>query len=261
MFNLTPVVRILLLINILVQLLNYTGLPIPELLGLRYVLAPEFQPFQFFTYMFAHSDQSWWHLIGNMFALFMFGPMLEQHFGSGRFLAFYLICGIGSGLIYSGIHFYEMQQMFGKVQSYMDSPSPGKLGSFLRTEFPTMFERYREVVIEYKNNPDNPEFAGYGRELVRSLYLLKANMPMVGASGAVFGILMAFGMLFPNVELFLLFLPVPIKAKYFVLFYGAYELYAGINRMPGDNVAHFAHLGGMLFAFILIKLWHRHEDY
>lgn len=78
---------------------------------------------------------------------------------------------------------------------------------------------------------------------------------MVGASGAIFGILMAFGMLFPNTELFLLFFPFPIKAKYFVLFYGLYELYAGFGRVPGDNVAHFAHLGGMLFAFILIKIW------
>ncbi len=84
---------------------------------------------------------------------------------------------------------------------------------------------------------------------------IKENIPMVGASGAVFGILMAFGLLFPNTELFLLFFPFPIKAKYFVLFYGLYELWSGFERVPGDNVAHFAHLGGMLFAFILVRLW------
>jgi membrane associated rhomboid family serine protease len=83
------------------------------------------------------------------------------------------------------------------------------------------------------------------------------NSPMLGASGAVFGILMAFGMLFPNTELMLLFFPIPIKAKYFVLLYGGFELYSGLNRTPGDNVAHYAHLGGMLFAYILLKLWER----
>jgi membrane associated rhomboid family serine protease len=85
------------------------------------------------------------------------------------------------------------------------------------------------------------------------------NTPLVGASGAVFGILMAFGMLFPNMELFLIFFPMPIKAKYFVLLYGAFELYSGFNRVPGDNVAHFAHLGGMLFAYILLKMWQRND--
>ena len=86
------------------------------------------------------------------------------------------------------------------------------------------------------------------------------NNPMVGASGAIFGILMAFGMLFPNTELFLMFIPVPIKAKYFVTFYGLYELYAGIQRNPGDNIAHFAHIGGMIFAFILIKYWNSKKN-
>ena len=95
--------------------------------------------------------------------------------------------------------------------------------------------------------------------MVRQVYTMVYNSPLVGASGAIFAILMAFGLLFPNLELMLLFLPVPIKAKYFVLFYGAYELYAGFNRTPGDNVAHFAHLGGMLFAYILVRMWQRND--
>jgi membrane associated rhomboid family serine protease len=96
-------------------------------------------------------------------------------------------------------------------------------------------------------------------EAVQSFVFAKMNIPVVGASGAVFGLLLAFGMLFPNAQLMMLFLPVPIKAKYFVMIYGAIELFQGISSNPGDNVAHFAHLGGMLFGFILIKIWKKDE--
>ena len=98
------------------------------------------------------------------------------------------------------------------------------------------------------------------KELLLALYEREANIPLVGASGAIFGILMAFALLFPNTELFLLFFPFPIKAKYFVLFYGLYEVYALVQRTPGDNVAHLAHLGGMLFAFILVKMWQKDRN-
>ena len=109
------------------------------------------------------------------------------------------------------------------------------------------------------DNPNNPAFVSQGTELVQRVLELKMNIPVVGASGAIFGVLLAFGMLFPNTQLMLLFPPIPIKAKYFVIGYGAIELYLGITQ-PGSDVAHFAHLGGMIFGFILIKLWNRNSN-
>jgi membrane associated rhomboid family serine protease len=137
------------------------------------------------------------------------------------------------------------------------NPSPEKLHSFLEEHYEGQYNQ--QAIIEYKRNPDNPEIIAATKQGLKNIYESIINTPMVGASGAVFGLLLAFGMLFPNTELFLLFFPFPIKAKYFVLFYGAYELYAGVQRVPGDNVAHYAHLGGMLFAFILIKVWQRNR--
>ena len=98
-----------------------------------------------------------------------------------------------------------------------------------------------------------------GKQLFQQIVELKVNIPMIGASGAIFGILLAFGMLFPNTELYLMFIPIPIKAKYFVLGYGLLEFYLGLQNNAGDNVAHFAHLGGMLFGFILIKYWNKNR--
>ena len=111
------------------------------------------------------------------------------------------------------------------------------------------------MIEQYAANPDNPQLEEESTYIVETIYEQKANIPMVGASGAIFGILMAFGLLFPNTTLMLLIPPIPIKAKYFVLLYGAYELYSVIQQAPGDNVAHYAHLGGMLIAFILVRVW------
>jgi membrane associated rhomboid family serine protease len=113
------------------------------------------------------------------------------------------------------------------------------------------------LIERYAENPDNPQYREESKEVVRMIYTRIANIPMVGASGAVFGILMAFGLLFPNTVLMLLFPPIPIKAKYFVLLYGMYELYATIINSAGDNVAHYAHLGGMLIAFVLVRNWRK----
>ena len=113
------------------------------------------------------------------------------------------------------------------------------------------------MIERYAENPENSQYREESKQVVRQIYYNVANMPMVGASGAVFGILMAFGLLFPNTTLMLLFPPIPIKAKYFVLLYGLYELYSTIISSPGDNVAHFAHLGGMFIAFVLVRNWQK----
>jgi len=247
-------VRNLLIINVVAFLaFSYFGSSAP--FALYDFRSQMFRPWQFITYMFMHGGFG--HLFSNMLSLFILGPMLEYRWGPQRFLLFYLICGVGAGILYTGIRTYEFGQVHRDLTEYVVNPSPEKLHSFLEDHYEGQYNR--EAIIEYKRNPDNPQIIAATKQGLKNIYESIINTPMVGASGAVFGLLLAFGMLFPNTELFLLFFPFPIKAKYFVLFYGAYELYAGVQRMPGDNVAHYAHLGGMLFAFILLKVWQRNR--
>ncbi len=252
--NLTPVVKNLLIVNVVVLVIQqFLGFDFVDWFGLRYILADTFQPYQFITHLFVHG--SFWHLFGNMFALFMFGPMLERVWGSQRFLLFYLVTGLGASLLYSAVNFYEIGQLESAAQEVIQSPSPDNFSALLLDHAEYAYPQLQGFVDQFYDNPTSSSFATQSRQYAEQLVAQKENIPMVGASGAVFGILMAFGLLFPNTELFLLFFPFPIKAKYFVLFYGLYELWSGFERAPDDNVAHFAHLGGMLFAFILVKLW------
>ncbi len=254
MMNLTPTVRNLLIINVVAFLaFSYFGSSAP--FALYDFRSQYFRPYQFFTYMFMHGGFG--HLFSNMLSLFIFGPMLEYHWGAQRFLIFYLICGIGAGILYTGIRTYEYGNMQQQMESFLVNPSPEGLNAFLEDHLEGSYNK--QAIVEYKRNANDPTIIAASKKAIKNIYESIINTPMVGASGAVFGLLLAFGMLFPNTELFLLFFPFPIKAKYFVLFYGAYELYAGVKRMPGDNVAHYAHLGGMLFAFILIKVWERNR--
>ncbi|MHC2992575.1 protease [Pontibacter sp. HJ8] len=254
MFNITPMVRNLLIINVVVFILQGNLFDARQF-ALYNFSSDYFQPIQLFTHMFLHG--SWSHLFSNMFSLFIFGPLLERFWGSQRFLAFYLITGLGASLLYSGVRSYELHQVQSEAAQYVESPSPAGFYSFMESHYAGGYEK--RFAIEYQRNPDSEAYISESKKAVTQVFKQAFNSPMLGASGAVFGLLMAFGMLFPNLELFLLFLPIPIKAKYFVLLYGAYELYAGFNRVPGDNVAHFAHLGGMLFAYILIKMWQRND--
>lgn len=254
MFNISPMVRNLLIINVVVFILQGNIFDARQF-ALYHFGSDYFNPIQFLTHMFLHGG--WGHLFSNMFSLFIFGPMLERFWGSQRFLAFYLITGLGASVLYSGVRAYELHELRENTISYIENPSPVAFNNY-------MDEHYREgsgreLAVMMKRNPDIPEYTEQSKSTVREVYDAIFNSPMLGASGAVFGILMAFGMLFPNLELMLLFIPFPIKAKYFVLLYGAYELYTGFNRVAGDNVAHFAHLGGMLFAYILIKMWQRND--
>ena len=254
MFNITPMVRNLLIINVVVFILQ-GYLFDPRQFALYHFSSEYFQPIQLFTHMFLHGG--WSHLFSNMFSLFIFGPLLERFWGSQRFLAFYLITGLGASLLYSGVRTYELHEVQSDAAQYIEHPTPASFYNFMESHYAGGYEK--QFSIEYQRNPDNDAYINESKKAVKVVTNQMLNTPMLGASGAVFGILMAFGMLFPNLELFLLFLPIPIKAKYFVLLYGAYELYSGFNRIPGDNVAHFAHLGGMLFAYILIKMWQRND--
>jgi membrane associated rhomboid family serine protease len=232
--NMPEVVKNLLIINGLFFLATVAlapqGMDLSRLLGAFYWDSEHFRPWQIVTHMFMHGGFT--HIFFNMFALWMFGTSIERIWGAKRFLVYYLITGFGAFILHYTVVAFQIQQLVPSVS-------------------PEMLIDIKENGLNYlmsNRNYTNPTYA--------ELNLLY-NIPVVGASGAVFGILLAFGMMFPNTRLMLIFFPVPIKAKYFVIGYGAIELFSGIANQPGDNVAHFAHLGGMLFGYILIKYWNK----
>lgn len=218
MRELPVVTKNLLAINVLVFLATLVaeqrGIDLNSILGLHLFLAEDFKPLQIVTYMFMHGGFT--HLFFNMFALFMFGRVLEQVWGPKRFLIFYMTTGIGAGLVQEVVQYIYFQSTLSMYSGV--SIAPGMV----------------IPMAEYLN-----------------------LWTTVGASGAIYGILMAFAMTFPNERMFVIPIPFPIKAKYFVLIFGALELLSGISPRMDDNVAHFAHLGGMLFGLLLILYWRK----
>lgn len=253
MLSITPTVKNLLILNILFFVVDSYIFNLTNVFALRSVFSPAFFPFQFVTYMFLHG--SFGHLFTNMFGLFMFGPLLERGWGPKKFLFFYFFTGIGAGILFSGIDYFENSQVRQAVEIFTQNPTPDGLVDFMSKHAERIYEANLDFLNKFEGNPTNSGYIQQSVEFVNSYYQSLINTPLVGASGAIFGILMAFGLLFPNTELFLLFVPFPIKAKYFVAFYGLYELYAGFQNAQSDNVAHFAHIGGMLFAYILLRYW------
>jgi membrane associated rhomboid family serine protease len=191
MFNLTPVVKNLILINVIIFAAHaiLQGVPINEYLALSNVHTPYFRPYQLFTYMFAHAGIS--HIFFNMLGLLFAGPILETYWGQKRFLLFYMITGIGAGIF--------------------------------------------NILID--------------------LYFGESFSVMLGASGAVYGVITAFGIIFANMEIKLLLLPFRFKAKYLVLFLGTVTIYSAVMPRSSDGVAHLAHLGGIVVALILLQFW------
>lgn len=253
MFQLTPIVRNLLILNIVFFIVGAYIVPLTPHFALYSFMSPLFLPFQFVTYMFLHANIG--HIFSNMFGLIIFGPMLERIWGPKRFLIFYFVTGIGAGLLFSAIDFYETSQLQQAASVYLEYPSPEGLLDFMSKHAGSLYQANLDFLNNFEEHPRDPRIIQDSVNFVKGFLQQQVSIPMVGASGAIFGILMAFGLLFPNTELFLLFIPFPIKAKYFVAFYGIYELYSGIQNAQSDNVAHFAHLGGMLFAFIMLKVW------
>ena len=233
-FSTPPVVLNLLIINILffmakALLPEQTSNMLINTLGLHFWRSPEFSFWQPLTYMFLHSNFT--HLFMNMFALWMFGRTIENYWGGKRFLIYYLVTGIGAGLIQEVVYSIRIHQII----------------SQLSPELVDMVKNDGLAILQQSKN--------YTDKLMGDLNLL-FNMGTVGASGSVFGILLAFGLMFPNALIYIYFL-FPIKAKWFVLGYGILELWLGIANRSGDNVAHFAHLGGMIFGFFLLLSWKR----
>lgn len=266
-FQLLPeVVKNLLIINGLMFLATYVirntyGFDLTEKLGLYFVGSPLFHPYQFISHLFMHGSIG--HIFSNMFALWMFGNVLENYWGGKRFLLYYMITGLGAAFIHSLMMYLDLHSLQNAVQAYISAPTLDGFAQLVKhNAIPMEYsDKYRAVLGYWMDHPGNAMVIEKSKELAEMLISFKANSPTVGASGAVFGVLLAYGMLFPNTVIYLYF-AIPVKAKYFVIFYGLMELYLGFQNNPADNVAHFAHLGGMLFGFILIKFWdQKNRDY
>ena len=240
--DLPIVTKNLIFINLLLliaSLLIKSSPDLSYLLGLHYPYPHQepyppsaFRPHQLITYMFMHAGIA--HFFFNMFAVYMFGRVIESAWGPKRFLTFYLITGIGAGLLNLLVIHFRIPIIEARLSA---------------DEIDMVYQKGLALIKEGKN------WAAPGIGELNSL----RNTSMVGASGAVFGILLAFGMLFPNLPLYIIPFPFPIKAKYLVAGYGALELFLGIANFPGDRIAHFAHLGGMLFGIFFVIYWRKKD--
>lgn len=233
-FSMTPVVKNIIMLNILMLLIYFGavrvfGIDLNSVLGLYFPKSEQFMPVQIVSHMFMHGGVL--HLAFNMYALYIFGQILENTWGPKRFFIYYMVCGLGAALTHETVIAFQYSHM-------AQGLSTDNLQLVLH-EGTALFKQGKGFT-----DPD----------MLKLQMLL--NTPTVGASGAVFGVLLAFGVLFPNTQLLLLIPPMPIKAKYLVLGYGAIELYLAVTQ-PGSNIAHAAHLGGMLFGYILIRYWRK----
>lgn len=262
-FQILPVaIKNLIIINVLVLLAQMylgeaTGAMLEKNFALHYWVSPLFRPWQLVSYLFMHGG--WSHLFGNMFALWMFGSILENNWGTKRFLAFYFICGIGAGLCQI---IYGQFQLGGIVNDYGVLKQHFSYSTFSDFAKEYHLGRYyggiSDFIANWAQQPTNPIYAEKARDLVDAVTASMINEPAVGASGAVFGVLVAFGYLFPNTYLYFYFL-FPIKAKYFITGYILLELFLGIQNNAGDNVAHAAHIGGGLVGFLIVYIWNKRD--
>lgn len=261
------VTKNLIIINAILLLatmvLESRGISLTRLLGLYYPGSEYFRPHQIFTHMFMHGGIT--HLFFNMFALYMFGRVLESVWGPKRFLFYYLVTGLGAAALHTFVNYIEIAPMAKAIEAFSNTPAPDAFSAFVNKYQNTIGSMgfnngaIMEFAARWFDNPGSSAFEEEAVGFMDKLLQTRMNIPTVGASGAVFGVLLGFGMLFPNTQLMLLFPPIPIKAKYFVIGYGVIELVQGLS-MPGSNIAHFAHLGGMIFGYILIRYWSKNRS-
>ncbi|MGM0479439.1 MAG: rhomboid family intramembrane serine protease [Bacteroidota bacterium] len=244
--NMPPVVKNLLLLNVIMFIVSWLGqaqgIPMIQLLGGYVFNSPYFEPYQLVTHFFMHAGL--FHIFFNMFALVIFGSALEQVWGPKRFFIFYVATAVGAFLLHQIIGYIEVknieEQLYAagyndlyKLQDQIAALKNGEISSFA------------------------PPVSGTNHLIEQ--YMAGISVPVVGASGAVYGVLVGFGYLFPNTQLMLLFPPIPIKAKWLVIIMVGIALFNSIQRNPGDNIAHLAHLGGAIVGFILVFIWQKNK--
>lgn len=274
-FGYLPVVtKNIIIINIIVYvltllLINVQGVDLTKYLGLHYYLASDFRPHQFITYIFMHDTHGFSHILFNMLGVFIFGQVLEQVWGPKRFLIFYILTGLGAALaqyvvihisaspLIDAINYVQNNLTQSNVEALLSSTEFRESLSYSTVdEFNNFVNKYNSAMTDY--SPEGLSLASQFLVDYKGQFL--NSQVIVGASGSLFGLLGAFGMLFPNRELLIYFL-FPIKAKWLVILYGAFEIFSGIQNNPQDNVAHFAHIGGLLVGIVLVVIWRKDRQH
>ncbi|MDD3405155.1 MAG: rhomboid family intramembrane serine protease [Sphingobacteriia bacterium] len=236
-----PAVSNLIVINLLFWLASIilptkAGIDVIKILGMHYWQSDLFNPLQMISYMFLHDTHSFSHIFFNMFGVYMFGRILEHVWGTKKFLFYYLLTGFGAAII---------QQVFWAIDL-------SGVTSALNT---TIANNSGEALIPFQHLFRGDVSQATAADAIQLKQMLFNAPVTIGASGALFGLLLAFGWLFPNIKLYVMFIPIPISARIFVILYGVAELFLGIANFSGDSVAHFAHLGGMIFGALIILYW------
>ena len=242
-FQILPTaIKNLIIINVLVFAAQYVlqkqGINLEDTFALHTWQSPLFKPWQLITHLFMHA--SWDHIFFNMFALWMFGSVLENVWGPKRMLVFYLVCGLGAALCHMMVLYFEGQQLINEF-STLNLLSPD-----FNSRLTAFIDNHNIIRSE----------GSYSLEFAHTVLYDNLNEPTLGASGAVFGCLAAFGYLFPNDYIYVYFF-LPLKAKWFVLLYAGFELYSTVHASAGDNIAHVAHLGGALTGFLMVYFWNK----
>jgi membrane associated rhomboid family serine protease len=260
MMNITPVVKQLLIINILFFIGSQLVPVAYDLFALYYPESDNFKGWQLITHMFMHGG--FMHIAFNMFALYSFGSTLEHFWGGKKFLFFYISCGLGSALLHTGMNYYEIHSFLSDVSSLKLSSSEVHL--LLNADYSSLFDEKGQMMAGEINtilervHCTQEQF----NTIVQASMISK--VPMLGASGAVYGLLVAFAFMFPNAELALMFIPIPIKAKYFVPAILAIDLFLGFKGGSifgggSTGIAHFAHVGGALTGFLMMWYWKKNQ--
>lgn len=241
--NIPAVTKNILILNILFYFASMVfsngEMDLFSILGAHYINSPLFEPYQIITHFFMHAPD-FFHILFNMLMLVMFGSHLERIWGGKRFFVFYVASAIGAFALYNGIGVFQIMELKSKlIQNGYD---------ILELNDNLLSNKLSNIVLLTSDS----------NQLI-SDYYVKIRVPMVGASGAIFGIMAAFAFLFPNTELMLLFPPIPIKAKFLIGGYFALEVFLSFQNNAGDNIAHLAHVGGAIVGFILVFIWNRNK--
>jgi membrane associated rhomboid family serine protease len=263
MMNITPVVKQLLIINVLFFIGSYFVPIAYDFFALYYPQSDDFRIWQFVTHMFMHAPfPNFAHILFNMFALYSFGSALEHFWGGKKFLFFYVSCGLGAALLHTGVNYFEIQSLLSEVASLNLSSS--EIHLLLNADYSSLFDAKGQMIAGEVNtilenvNCTQQQF----NTIVQASMVSKGTV--VGASGAIYGLLVAFAFMMPNAELALLFIPVPIKAKYFVPGILAVDLFLGFKGSSifgagSTGIAHFAHIGGAITGFLMMWFWKKNE--
>jgi len=258
MFRNTPTVtQNLIIVNIFffvaTFILEKQGVDLGTILGAHYFNTPLFKPWQLITHAFMHADI--FHIFMNMYVLFMFGSFLERLWGAQRFLKVYFLSAFGAILLYNIAGYFQVEALINLIKSNGNGEQLTMINNLLR-EFGKS-ELFVQEANRYLN--ENGGISSYEFSSLND-YIGMSITPMVGASGAVFGLLAAFALLFPNTELQLLFPPIPVKAKYLIGGYFVLEIYSSFHQTAGDHVAHLAHVGGAIVGGIIVLIWKRNSS-